>query len=73
MLLERAGRHAGQLVGRSPYNQSVHVEAPAARLGSIVDVRIESAGPNSLSGRLAGPGADVPVEDRMAECGLARP
>ena len=73
VLLERAGRHAGQLVGRSPYNQSVHVEAPAARLGSIVDVRIESAGPNSLSGRLAGPGADVPVEDRMAECGLARP
>ena len=50
--LERAGRHQGQLVGRSPHMQAVHVEAPAALLGSIADVAIDSVRPNSLGGRL---------------------
>jgi tRNA-2-methylthio-N6-dimethylallyladenosine synthase len=51
VLLEKPGRHAGQLVGRSPYLQAVHLEAPAASLGSIVEVEIVAAGPNSLEGR----------------------
>ena len=33
VLLERPGRHPGQLVGRTPYLQAVHVEAPASALG----------------------------------------
>lgn len=50
VLLERNGRHAGQLVGRSPYMQAVHVDAPDDRLGQIVPLMIQKAGPNSLSG-----------------------
>jgi len=52
VLLERAGRHPGQLVGRSPHMQAVHVAAPAAALGTLAAVRIERAHAVSLSGRL---------------------
>ena len=50
VLFERPGRHAGQIIGRSPYLQAVHVEAPQRLLGQIVAVRIASAGGNSLAG-----------------------
>jgi tRNA-2-methylthio-N6-dimethylallyladenosine synthase len=49
ILLERSGRKPGQLIGKSPWLQSVHLEAEAA-IGDIVDVEILSAGPNSLAG-----------------------
>jgi tRNA-2-methylthio-N6-dimethylallyladenosine synthase len=52
VLFERAGRHPGQLVGRSPYLQSVHVTAPDRLLGQIVPVRIEDAARMSLAGTL---------------------
>jgi tRNA-2-methylthio-N6-dimethylallyladenosine synthase len=50
VLFERPGRKAGQIAGRSPYLQAVHVEAGEARLGEIFPVRITEAGPNSLRG-----------------------
>jgi tRNA-2-methylthio-N6-dimethylallyladenosine synthase len=53
VLLEKPGRHPGQLVGRSPYLQSVHLQEAAGRIGAIVPVRITGAGQNSLEGALA--------------------
>ncbi len=50
VLFEKAGRRPGQLVGRSPYLQSVHAEAPPEMLGRIVPVEISAFGPNSLAG-----------------------
>jgi len=50
VLLERKGRHPGQLVGKSPWLQSVVVESPEARIGDLIEVDIVSAGPNSLAG-----------------------
>jgi tRNA-2-methylthio-N6-dimethylallyladenosine synthase len=52
VLFERPGRHPGQLVGRSPYLQSVHAEAGAERIGEIVTVTIRAAQPNSLAGAI---------------------
>jgi tRNA-2-methylthio-N6-dimethylallyladenosine synthase len=52
VLFEKTGRHPGQLVGRSPYLQSVHVGAPERMLGQIVPVKIEGAARNSLAGAL---------------------
>jgi tRNA-2-methylthio-N6-dimethylallyladenosine synthase len=52
VLFEKAGRHYGQLVGRSPYLQSVHAELPAANVGAVVPLRIAAAGPNSLKGEV---------------------
>lgn len=53
VLFERAGRHPGQLSGRSPYLQAVHVSGPDHLIGQIVPVRIESAAKMSLAGTLA--------------------
>jgi len=53
VLFEKPGRHAGQLVGRSPWLQAVHAPAPAAALGGVAPVRIIGLGPNSLAGALA--------------------
>jgi tRNA-2-methylthio-N6-dimethylallyladenosine synthase len=50
VLFEKQGRRPGQLIGRSPYLQSVHAEAPANMLGRLVPVEISSFGPNSLAG-----------------------
>jgi tRNA-2-methylthio-N6-dimethylallyladenosine synthase len=55
VLLEREGRHPGQLAGKSPYLQAVQIEGQANRIGDIVRVVIERAGSNSLFGRKAGP------------------
>ena len=49
VLLERPGRKPRQLVGKSPWLQSVHLETAAA-VGDLVEVEIVSAGPNSLAG-----------------------
>ena len=49
VLLERPGRKPGQLVGKSPWLQSVHLDTAAA-IGDLVEVEIVSAGPNSLGG-----------------------
>ena len=53
VLLERTGRHPGQLIGKTPWLQSVHVDAGDVRIGDLVEVDIVSAGPNSLAGALA--------------------
>ncbi len=52
VLFERRGRHPGQLVGRSPYMQSVHALAPDSLMGEIAQVRITERKQISLSGRL---------------------
>ncbi|MEL6872688.1 MAG: tRNA (N6-isopentenyl adenosine(37)-C2)-methylthiotransferase MiaB, partial [Pseudomonadota bacterium] len=52
VLFDRKGRTDGQLVGRSPYLQSVHADAALDLLGEIRAVEISQAGPNSLSGTI---------------------
>lgn len=56
VLLNAPGRHPGQLVGRSPYMQAVHVSAPDGLIGRIATLRIEQAHPNSLAGSLVDAG-----------------
>jgi tRNA-2-methylthio-N6-dimethylallyladenosine synthase len=54
VLFDRPGRVAGQLAGRSPHMQAVHVDVadePSAA-GAIVPVRIIAAHANSLTGRI---------------------
>ena len=50
VLLERPGKLAGQLIGKSPWLQSVHVLAPDLLIGDIVTVDITDSGPLSLKG-----------------------
>ncbi|WP_085810689.1 tRNA (N6-isopentenyl adenosine(37)-C2)-methylthiotransferase MiaB [Sphingomonas sp. TZW2008] len=50
VLIERRGKNAGQMLGKSPWLQSVLVEDDVA-LGDIVTLQLTDAGPNSLVGR----------------------
>ena len=53
ILLEKPGKKPGQLIGKSPYMQSVYLEGPQELLGRIVLVNIQNGYLNSLSGVLA--------------------
>ncbi len=52
VLLEKEGRHEGQLVGKSEYMQSVIVQNPKYKIGDIVNVKIKDATQNSLHGEI---------------------
>jgi tRNA-2-methylthio-N6-dimethylallyladenosine synthase len=52
VLLEKKGRMPGQLGGRSPYLQAVHLEAPDHLIGQVLPVWIVAAGNNSLEGKI---------------------
>ena len=49
VLIERKGKLPGQMLGKSPWLQSVHVMTDAA-IGDLVEVEIVRADPNSLAG-----------------------
>ncbi len=57
ILIERTGRKSGQMVGRSPYLQAVHLNGPESLIGTLVDVTVTEALANSLAGVAASPGA----------------
>lgn len=53
VLLEKPGRMTEQLIGRSPWLQSVNLDAKTLKIGDIVNVRITATGPNSLFAEVA--------------------
>ncbi|MGE0151897.1 MAG: tRNA (N6-isopentenyl adenosine(37)-C2)-methylthiotransferase MiaB [Reyranellaceae bacterium] len=56
VLFDKRGRRPGQLLGKSPWLQSVHAEGGERLVNRIVDVRILQALPNSLSGEIVAGG-----------------
>lgn len=52
VLFDRKGRKDGQIIGRSPYAQPVHIFASEQLIGQIKKVKITSALHNSLGGEL---------------------
>ena len=56
ILLEKPGKQAGQLIGRSPWLQSVIVPDTMGAVGDMVSTTILKAGPNSLEGIKAAAG-----------------
>ena len=56
VLFEKPAKRPGQIVGKSPYLQSVHVTpdvmAPSSLIGEIHAVRIDTIGSFTLSGTL---------------------
>ena len=53
VLFTGPGRHPGQVVGRSPFLQPVHLSGPAELIGTELLVKIAAALPNSLSATLS--------------------
>jgi tRNA-2-methylthio-N6-dimethylallyladenosine synthase len=52
VLLDGFSKKGGSLTGRTRGNKVVNVAGPDSLLGSLVQVKIKSAGPNSLAGEL---------------------
>ncbi len=52
VLVEKVGRHPGQVAGKTPHLQAVQLDAPASTIGSVLPVRIVRSGSNSLFGEL---------------------
>jgi tRNA-2-methylthio-N6-dimethylallyladenosine synthase len=51
ILIDRKGRLPGQMIGKSPWLQSVFVETDAG-IGEMLDVTVTQALPNSMGGVL---------------------
>ncbi len=52
ILLERKGKYEGQLIGKSPWLQSTHVEVTGLKIGDMARVHINEAGYSSISGEV---------------------
>jgi tRNA-2-methylthio-N6-dimethylallyladenosine synthase len=52
VLFDRKGRYPGQIAGRSPFLQSVHVTGDDSLIGTIAEVAITTGSQNSLGGEL---------------------
>jgi tRNA-2-methylthio-N6-dimethylallyladenosine synthase len=52
VLFEKPGRHAGQIIGRSPYLQPVFAEGGVDMIGQIIRTQIIGTGSNSLHGNV---------------------
>ena len=52
VLFDREGKKDSQLIGRSPYNQSVAMALPEKAFGKILNVAVTAARPNSVEGKL---------------------
>ncbi|MGL5012370.1 MAG: tRNA (N6-isopentenyl adenosine(37)-C2)-methylthiotransferase MiaB [Paracoccaceae bacterium] len=50
VLYEKAGRQAGQMVGKSDHLQAVHVDDAGGQIGELARVRITASSANSLAG-----------------------
>ncbi|MBB5723726.1 tRNA-2-methylthio-N6-dimethylallyladenosine synthase [Loktanella ponticola] len=53
VLFEKAGREAGQMIGKSEYLHAVFAEAPLDSIGKVRKVRITRSETNSLAGNLS--------------------
>jgi tRNA-2-methylthio-N6-dimethylallyladenosine synthase len=53
VLITGPGRRPGQIGGRTPWLQPVHLDGPASLIGRILPVQITAGNPNSLVGTLA--------------------
>lgn len=54
VLLEKPGRHPGQLAGKSPYLQAVQIDGRGEAVGDVISVTITGQGTNSLFGEAKG-------------------
>jgi tRNA-2-methylthio-N6-dimethylallyladenosine synthase len=53
VLFAEPGRKPGQLIGKTPWLQSVHADGPARLIGRIVEARLTEGHANSLAGEIA--------------------
>ena len=66
VLFTGRGRHPGQVVGRSPFLQPVHLTGPATLIGTETKVQIAAAHTNSLAGTFVPASTPTPPAASLA-------
>ena len=69
VLFEKRGRHAGQVAGRTPFMQWLHVDGDDTVIGTVAEATVIEASPNGLAGVLPGSSA-APVMARDGAAGV---
>jgi tRNA-2-methylthio-N6-dimethylallyladenosine synthase len=64
VLLEKPGKRPGQLVGKTPYLQTVQVMAPQAMIGEVARVAVTEVGSNTLFATLSS-ASPSPARERV--------
>jgi tRNA-2-methylthio-N6-dimethylallyladenosine synthase len=59
VLFAEPGRRPGQLIGKTPWLQSVYADGNPRLIGSIVEVRLVEGHANSLAGEIVTGGYEV--------------
>src|SRR5260370_26268971 len=73
VLFAETGRKPGQIIGKTPWLQSVHAEGNARLIGSIAAVRLTAGHANSLAGETAVRPWEAPAGARPQPAGAAPP
>jgi tRNA-2-methylthio-N6-dimethylallyladenosine synthase len=67
VLFTGAGRHPGQLAGRSPWLQPIHADGPAHLIGQVACCVVTAAHTNSLAARIADErSGETPSQEKAA-------
>ena len=66
VLFDRAGKQAGQMIGKSPYMQSVVLDNAVDYAGQLIDVRITAAYLNSVKGEVVSPVHETRHAERVS-------
>lgn len=66
VLFDRKGNKAGQLLGKTPYMQSVYVTADDSLFGDIINVKIEKSFQNGMNGIITTPSHITPSQKDAA-------
>ncbi|MTI08746.1 tRNA (N6-isopentenyl adenosine(37)-C2)-methylthiotransferase MiaB [Curvivirga aplysinae] len=66
VLFEKPGRENGQMMGRSPYLQPVHIQGPESLVGQIIDCKIDHVKGHSLFGEAVEPFVENEQERAIA-------
>ena len=72
VLFERRGRHSGQIAGRTPHMQWLHVKGDEALIGTVAEATVTDASANGLGGLLAGCAGSSP-RARARVAGMTAP
>jgi tRNA-2-methylthio-N6-dimethylallyladenosine synthase len=57
VLIEKKGRHPGQVAGKTPWLQAVHLDGPEHLIGTVQTVTLVTTGSNSMFGTIRAEGA----------------
>lgn len=68
VLFTGPGRHPGQIAGRTPWLQPIHVEGRESLIGTRALVDIRAAATNSVSGALIGGARIAPSQTSEVDC-----